>query len=145
MNNSFIVTHNKLEPLEYIEAVTADAFGAVATFFGTVRSPNLGEVVKFIEYEGYDGMIKTQMAVLASELRAEFDLGHIVLAHRLGKLGPSEASIAIVISSKHRKDALAACERGINRAKELLPVWKYEVNEQGSNWVEGSSVASEPL
>jgi len=104
----FIVTKDELSAASYIETVTEDAYGAVATFFGTVRSPNLGQNVNYIEYEGYDSMIKTQMAVLAKELREAFDLGNIVLAHRLGKLKPSEASIAIVISSKHRKDALAA-------------------------------------
>lgn len=141
----FIVTKDILEPLSYIELVTEDMFGAVASFFGTVRSPNLGHVVEYIEYEGYDSMIQTQMAVLAKELREQFSLGHIVLAHRLGKLKPSEASIAIVISSKHRKDALAACEQGINRSKELLPVWKYEVTGQNGSWVKGSSVASKTL
>ena len=141
----FIVTNDVLEPLTYIKQVTEDSYGAVATFFGTVRSPNFGKTVAYIDYEGYDSMIKTQMGVLANELRKSFDLGNIVLAHRLGKLKPSEASIAIVISSKHRKDALKACEQGINRSKELLPVWKYEVTEDSKQWVKGSSAASETL
>lgn len=141
----FIVTEEALEHARYIALATEPAFGAVASFLGTVRSPNLGQTVHYIEYEGYEGMIRTQMGLLAAELRAMFELGHIVLAHRLGRQAPGEASIAIVVSSEHRKDALAACERGINRAKELLPVWKHEVTAEGSFWVPGSSAAAEPL
>ncbi len=141
----FIVTTEKLELSAFVDWVTDDAFGAVASFIGTVRSPNLGLDVSYIDYEGYQGMIETQMAVLAKELREALDLGHLVLAHRLGKLKPSEASIAIVASSKHRKDALVACQKGIDRAKELLPIWKYEVTNEGSTWVEGNSSASQTL
>lgn len=141
----FFVTTDVLPLSEYVALATDDAFGAVASFVGTVRSPNFGEQVLFIDYEGYDAMIVKQMQVVANELRAQFELGHIVLAHRLGRCYPSEASIAIVISSVHRKEALAACEVAINRAKELLPVWKHEATPQGERWVEGSSVASQPL
>ena len=72
-------------------------------------------------------MILTQMKVVASELREQFDVGKIVISHRLGRLKPSEASIAIVISSKHRRAALEATHVCIDRSKELLPVWKREV------------------
>ena len=145
MADHLFVTENVLEPEHYLKLVTDEAYGAVASFLGTVRSPNLGRDVRYIDYEGYEAMLKTQMAVLAQELRSSFDIGHLVLAHRLGRLIPGEASIAVLVSSAHRNDALHACERGINRAKELLPVWKLEVNADGSEWVEGVAVAGERL
>lgn len=140
-----IVTRDALEVARYLELVQDPACGATACFLGTVRSPNRGERVRHIDYEGYEAMLETQLAQLAGELRAAFDLGSLVLAHRLGRLVPGEASIAIVAASAHRKDALAACQRGIDRAKELLPVWKYEVGEAAARWVEGSSTAGQPL
>lgn len=139
------VTREVLEPAHYLTLVSAPQFGAVASFLGTVRSPNAGEQVTYIDYEGYEMMLHTQLKVLAEELRARYDLGHIVVAHRLGRLAPGEASIAVVVSSQHRKDALQACQFGIDRAKELLPVWKREVTEQGAVWVAGSVAAGEPL
>jgi MoaE-MoaD fusion protein len=144
MNNHFFVTQEILEPSYYISLATEDQYGAVASFLGTVRSPNAGQVVDFIDYEGYESMIKTQMQIVAEILRERFDLGNIVLAHRLGRLKPSEVSIAIVISSKHRKEALLACHDGINLAKERLPVWKHEKTDSGATWVEGVT-ASTPL
>jgi MoaE-MoaD fusion protein len=142
MQDHFFVTHEVLEPLNYLSLVTQAQYGAIASFLGTVRSPNAGENVHFIDYEGYESMIKTQMQVVANLLREGFDLGHIVLAHRLGRLQPTEISIAIVISSKHRKEALLACHEGINLAKERLPVWKHEVTDSGATWVQGVSLST---
>ena len=141
----FFVTEDILDVAHYLSLVTVPEYGAVASFVGTVRSPNLGKRVLYIDYEGYDAMIETQMAIVAGELRDGLELGHLVLAHRLGRMEPGEASIAIVASSKHRTEALQACQRGIDRAKELLPVWKLEVTEEGESWVEGSTAAGETL
>jgi molybdopterin synthase catalytic subunit len=137
MKDFFFVTHDVLDHGRYINLVTEACYGAVASFLGIVRSPNAGEVVQYIDYEGYEGMINTQMKIVADTLRERFDLGHIVLAHRLGRLHPAEASIAIVMSSKHRNEALLACHDGINLAKERLPVWKHEITEAGATWVKG--------
>lgn len=112
---------------------------------GTVRSPNAGQPVSHIDYEGYEAMILTQMKRAAAELRGRFALGHLVFAHRLGRLTPGEASIAIVISSEHRRAALEATHAAIDRLKELLPIWKREVTEAGAQWVAGSSAAAETL
>ena len=139
------VTEGVLDLAHLHALAVADPYGAVASFVGTVRSPNLGQEVEFIDYEGYEAMILTQMKVVANELRAQFDVGKVVISHRLGRLRPSEASIAIVISSKHRRAALGATHACIDRVKELLPVWKREVSAQGEMWVEGSSVAGETL
>lgn len=139
------VTEGVLDLAHLHALAVADPYGAVASFVGTVRSPNLGEAVQYIDYEGYEAMILTQMKVVADELRERFELGKVVISHRLGRLKPSEASIAIVISSKHRRAALEATQACIDRVKELLPIWKREVTADGEAWVEGQSVAGETL
>lgn len=141
----FIVTSAELDLRQCAALVADPAFGAVSTFTGTVRSPNRGQAVRYIEYEGYEAMILTQMRRAAAELRDAFKLGRVVFAHRLGHLGPGEASIVIAVSAAHRQDALLATHAAIDRLKELLPVWKREVTAEGAHWVEGSSAAAEPL
>jgi MoaE-MoaD fusion protein len=141
----FFVTTKPLDHAHYLSLVTAPEYGAVASFLGTVRSPNLGETVLYIDYEGYEGMIYSQMKIVAETLRRGLELGHLVLAHRLGKMVPGEASIAIVASSKHRKEALLACQQGLELCKERLPVWKHEATEAGQQWVKGVATASKPL
>ncbi|MEM7737579.1 MAG: molybdenum cofactor biosynthesis protein MoaE [Deinococcota bacterium] len=141
----FIVTEDVLELDTLSQQARAAAWGAQASFIGTVRSPNLGEVVTHIDYEGYNSMILTQMQQVAGELRAQFELGKIVIAHRLGRLFPGDTSIAIVIASAHRREALDACNACIELCKERLPVWKYEVTETGADWVAGNAQAAQPL
>jgi molybdopterin synthase catalytic subunit/molybdopterin converting factor small subunit len=141
----FFVTEAPLELAHYVALVSAPAYGAVSTFSGTVRSPNHGQDVRSIDYQGYEPMILSQMKRAALELRERFELGRITFAHRLGLLLPGEASIAIAISSAHRRDSLLATHAAIDRLKELLPVWKLETNTDGSHWVEGSATAAETL
>ena len=141
----FFVTEGVLDVAHFTALAVAPENGAVASFLGTVRSPNLGQNVRYIDYEGYETMVLGQMKRAAEELRARFELGRIVLAHRLGRLEPGEASILIVISSKHRRAALDACSEGIDRLKELLPVWKFEVADESEGWVAGSAAAAETL
>ena len=141
----FFVTESPLDIAACTVRVSRPEYGAVSSFLGTVRSPNYGQAVSFIEYQGYEAMIVTQMQRAATELRTQFELGRIVFGHRLGKLLPGEASILIVVSSAHRKEALLATHAAIDRLKELLPVWKLEATPEGQHWVEGSAAASEPL
>lgn len=144
-DDHFFVTQSELDLAHFVTLVSAPRFGAVSTFSGTVRSPNLGNEVNYIDYQGYEAMILTQMKRAAGELRGSYALGHVVFAHRLGKLLPGEASIMIAISSEHRQDSLQATHAAIDRLKELLPVWKLEANSDGTHWVEGSAAAGEPL
>jgi MoaE-MoaD fusion protein len=144
-NDHFFVTKDPLDHAYYLTLVTAPEYGAVASFLGTVRSPNLGETVDYIDYEGYEGMMYSQMKIIAETLRKTLDLGNLVLAHRLGKMYPGETSIAIVASSKHRKEALLACQQGLELCKERLPVWKHEATLSGEKWVKGVATASKTL
>jgi molybdopterin synthase catalytic subunit len=141
----FVVTEKDLVLEHYHKLATANAWGAQASFVGTVRSPNAGHIIKHIDYQGYDAMIITQMRTIAQELRGQFDLGKIVIVHRLGRLFPGDASIVIVVASAHRREALAACSACIDLCKVRLPVWKYEVTADEAHWVAGSSDAAPTL
>lgn len=121
------------------------ACGAVASFLGTVRSPNRGERVEYIDYEGYEAMIVRQMERVAADLRERYALGNLVIAHRLGRLHPGEISLAVIATGRHRQEALAACRDGVDLCKERLPVWKFEVTESGGDWVEGRADAGPTL
>lgn len=141
----FVVTEKDLRLEHYHSLATANAWGAQASFVGTVRSPNAGQVVQYIDYQGYNAMILRQMHVTTQELRRQFELGKVIIVHRLGRLFPGDASILIVIASAHRRDALAACSACIDLCKVRLPVWKYEVTAEGAHWVAGSSDAAPTL
>ncbi len=49
---------------------------------------------------------------------------HIAIQHKLGPCPILDISIAIAVSSEHRKDSLAAVEYAINELKKIVPIWK---------------------
>lgn len=144
-NDHLLVTEDTLDETALANWVKAPAYGANASFSGTVRSPNQGEVVRHIDYEGYEAMMYTQMKEVAKTVRSRYRLGRLVLAHRLGRLQAGETSIFIAVSSAHRKEALTACQEALDLCKERLPVWKLEVGDRSETWVPGSNKATTPL
>ena len=132
-----------------LDAVTAgledERLGGVGVFLGRVRSPNAGQVVYHLEYEGYEEMILAVMAEIAAELRSEFGELRAGIHHRLGRLVPGEVSLAVAVAAPHRGSALRACAAGVEAVKLRLPVWKREVGAGGSAYVAGSTAAGEVL
>ncbi|AFZ66249.1 molybdopterin converting factor subunit 1 [Deinococcus peraridilitoris] len=131
-------------PLSLGEAqdfVTRPQWGAQAFFVGTVRSPNQGVDIAFIDYEAYPPMARRVLQDAANAARAKFALGGVYLAHRTGRLLPGEASIIIAVGSAHRRAALEGCDFLIEHLKVHIPVWKLEVGVNGERWVEGTAGA----
>ena len=56
--------------------------------------------------------------------------------HRIGKLLPGDRIVLVVVSSKHRGDAFAACEFVMDYLKTQAPFWKREETVEGARWVE---------
>lgn len=132
------------EPIDaavWIEWATVPEVGAVVSFLGTVRNHHRGRDVLRLDYSAYPEMALVQMNHLATELAERWpSLERIAIAHRLGSLEISEASIVIVLSLAHRKDGFAALEHAIDRFKEIVPIWKKEHFSDGvTEWVHQSS------
>jgi molybdopterin synthase catalytic subunit len=52
-----------------------------------------------------------------------------------------EPTVAVVVSAGHRGDgAFEAARYGIDRLKQIVPVWKRETRPDGSSWIEGDYV-----
>jgi len=113
------------------------ADGAVCVFVGVVRDSNAGRRVRFLEYEAYEEMATGQMQELAAEAGRRWPVTRVQLVHRLGRLEIGEASVAVSVSSPHRKEAFEACRFLIDTLKRTVPIWKKEHFEGGATWVEG--------
>jgi molybdopterin synthase catalytic subunit len=119
------------------DAGTANA-GAIASFLGTVRSPNQGRRVLHLEYEAYEPLAVRVFERIRDEMAAEWPGTVLALHHRIGRLEPGAVSVAIVVASLHRAAAFAACRYAIERVKQVAPIWKREAFEGGDIWVEGA-------
>ncbi|HNB73531.1 MAG TPA: molybdenum cofactor biosynthesis protein MoaE [Acidobacteriota bacterium] len=111
--------------------------GAVVTFDGVVRNNTKGRRTLYLEYEGYTSMALKTMQQVAQEALNQWPIDRIGIVHRVGRLEIGESSVVIVVTSAHRKDAFDACRFGIDRVKQIVPIWKREFFEDGDVWVEG--------
>ncbi len=123
-------------------AVTTPRDGAVVLFTGTVRGITGAEHTDKLEYEAYTEMARVKLQQVADEMRAKFALIHgIALVQRVGEMAVGEPTVAVVVSAGHRGDgAFEAARYGIDRLKQIVPVWKKETRPDGSSWVEGEYI-----
>lgn len=123
-------------------AVTTPRDGAVVIFTGTVRGVTGAEQTDKLEYEAYTEMALEKLRQVADEMRSKFALIHgIALVQRVGTMQVGEPTVAVVVSAGHRGDgAFEAARYGIDRLKQIVPVWKKETRPNGSSWVEGEYV-----
>jgi molybdopterin synthase catalytic subunit len=109
--------------------------GAVVSLDGFTREWTKGRRTKYLVYEAYDGMAVSEMQRLGVEAHNRFDIAHIGIVHRTGRLEIGETSVVISVSAPHRKAAFEACEWAIRELKRTVPIWKKEVYEDGEEWV----------
>lgn len=126
---------------EIVAAITTPETGAVCLFSGMVRglTQRDGHTTESLEYEAYAPMALAKMRQVAAEIREQWPLVQgIAIAQRVGKLRVGENTVLIACSSAHRDDGcFEAARYGIDRLKEIVPVWKKEISPTGESWVEG--------
>jgi molybdopterin synthase catalytic subunit len=132
------ITAAPLDLAALVDAVSDPQAGAIASFLGTVRSPNKGRRVLHLEYEAYEPLALRVFERIRDEVVAEWPDAAMALHHRVGRLEPGAVSVAIVVGSRHRPAAFAACRYVIERVKQVAPIWKREVFEGGDVWIEGA-------
>ena len=96
--------------------------GAVSIFAGTTRDNFQGKRVVQLEYEAYEPMAEKKLKQLCEKIRSKWTSVHnVTIHHRLGVVGPTEASVVIAVTSPHRRDALDAVSFAIDDLKATVP------------------------
>ena len=111
--------------------------GATVTLDGYAREWTRGRRTLYLVYEAYAPMALTELRRLGGQVHEKFDIAHIGIVHRTGRLEIGETSVVIAVSAPHRRAAFEACEWAIRELKRTVPIWKKEVFEDGEIWVEG--------
>ena len=118
-----------------IDSVRKNTNGAVVAFLGTVRNNSEGKRVLYLEYDAYPEMAKKKLTEIAGEIDSRWHIKDVSIVHRTGRLEIEEIAVVIAVGSPHRAEAFCACEYVIDRIKEMVPIWKKEVYEDGSAWI----------
>jgi MoaE-MoaD fusion protein len=121
--------------------------GAVVVFEGIVRNHSRGRKTTYLEYEAYEPMAVAKMREIGNTIKERYPVDRVGMIHRVGRLEIGETSVAIIVTSAHRRAAFEACQFAIDTLKQTVPIWKKEFFEDGAVWAEGegrSRILAEP-
>jgi molybdopterin synthase catalytic subunit len=132
------ITPDMLDVIKYTNIVSDPGAGAIASFIGITRDTFDGKQVERLEYEAYVPMALKKLLELCEQACTKWDLKNVAMAHRTGVVAVGEASVVLVASSAHRKEALEAVHWAIDELKATVPIWKKEFFEGGQVWKENA-------
>jgi molybdopterin synthase catalytic subunit len=139
----FAITEEEMDLNAIREVISGPDIGAVVTFSGSVRGETnrdgLPPATLYLEYEAYEEMATVKMAQIAVEIWQQWPLVKgVAIVQRIGKLDIGQTTTIVACASAHRdQGAFEAARYGIDRLKQSVPVWKKEVGEDESLWIEG--------
>jgi len=131
------ITEKPIDVNKLLDDVSDQSSGACIVFTGTVRDHNKQDKVSKLHYEVYQKMAEKILQEIENEVHAKWKINKFIAIHRTGTLKVGEVSVAVAVSSEHRKEAFEACKFGIDSIKEKAPIWKKEFAESGAEWLEG--------
>ena len=116
--------------------------GAACVFSGFVRAvTERGEPheTALLEYEAYAPMAEEKLQQVAQEIRERWpSVEGLAIIQRLGELDPGSPTVLIACTAAHRDMGIFEAARyGIDRLKQIVPIWKKEIGPGGEAWVEG--------
>lgn len=135
----FELTTNAIDVGAVARRVVLPECGATVTLDGYAREWTKGRKTLYLEYEAYAPMALRELQRLIHEAHERFDIAHVGIVHRTGRLEIGETSVVTAVSAPHRRAAFEACEWAIKELKRTVPIWKKEVFEGGEVWVEGET------
>ena len=143
-NDFFELTTDPIDVGAVARRVILPECGATVTLDGYARGWTRGRRTLYLVYEAYAPMALSEMKKLGDQAREKFEIAHIGIVHRTGRLEIGETSVVIAVSAPHRRAAFAACDWIIRELKRTVPIWKKEFFEDGEVWVEGEGMKSVP-
>ena len=128
-----------LDPSQELGELTrqASGSGAVVAFVGLARSKsNCGENVDHLILEHHPTLTRKSLEEIAVACAERFDVNHVRVVHRCGKILAGEPIVFAGAASIHRRAAFEAADYLMDRLKIEAVFWKRETGDTGSSWIE---------
>jgi molybdopterin synthase catalytic subunit len=144
MDNDIIieVSTNEFNFNSLITQSIQNSTGAVVMFTGVIRGETNNSdhpLTSGLEYEAYIPMAEAKMVQVAQEIRDKWPtVQKIVIIQRIGYMDAGTPTVVVLCSAAHRHTGVfEAAKYGIDRVKEIVPIWKKEISPDGETWIEG--------
>jgi molybdopterin synthase catalytic subunit len=131
------ITRDAIDAQKIARQMLRGEDGAICVFEGVVRNNSKGKRTLHLVYEAYETMALKKLEEIGIFVRQAWDIDGIAMIHRLGHLDIGETSVAVIVTSGHRRAAFDACHYSIDRLKKIVPIWKKEYFDDGEVWIEG--------
>ena len=114
--------------------------GAHDIFLGQVRDDiKDNKTIKAIDYSAYEEMAEDKFFEIREAAFLKYNLICMHIHHSIGLVKAGEICLFVFVSSKHRKDAFAACQDIVEQIKTNIPIWGKEIFEDETiSWKENS-------
>ena len=105
----------------------------MTTFVGRVRDhdPDAATAVVALEYSAHPDAEATLHRIATDGDRRRLP-PIVAVSHRVGRLAVGDAAVVIAVASPHRAEAFDVCRAIIEAIKTDLPVWKRQVEADGT-------------
>jgi MoaE-MoaD fusion protein len=138
----FHIVNDPIDLDDLVRQITLPTTGAACVFTGMVRAvTKRGDPhqTTSLEYEAYVPMAEEKMRQVTQEIRQRWpSVQGIAVVQRIGRLEAGTPTVLIACSAAHRDTGVFEAARyGIDRLKEIVPVWKKEIGPDGEEWIEG--------
>ena len=119
----------------HLAAVDDARAGAVTTFLGRVRDHDpdaAGEVVA-LEYSSHPDAERILRDLAERAVAAGVSgVAIVAVSHRIGRLPVGSAAVVVAVAAAHRDEAFVVCREIIEAIKRELPIWKRQVEADGT-------------
>lgn len=131
-----VFTRNPIDIATLYGNIIVPDCGATVLFLGTVREHTGLKITKSLTYEAYESMAEKLIQSICERAAQQWNIGRILVVHRLGCCKPMEVAVAVIATAPHRAEAFAACSWAIDEIKKTVPIWKEELDHaNNSNWI----------
>lgn len=139
------ITEEEIDIDSLIQAISSPITGAVVIFNGLVRGHTRRDQPRdtdYLVYDSYVPMAELKMRQVADEIHDRWpEIVGVAIVQRVGSLSRGSSTVVIACSAAHRDSGVFEAARyGIDRLKEIVPIWKKEVGPTGENWVSGEYI-----
>ncbi len=118
---------------EVFAAVGDPGAGGIALFVGTVRDHDHARDVSALSYSAHP-TVERELRAVMEKVAADFPVKALATVHRVGDLEIGDLAVVVAASCPHRAEAFEACRWLIDTLKQVVPIWKKETWEGGSDW-----------